>query len=45
MKNLKSRQRGHGNYGFLLFLLWYAPWIAGALVLGVLGLIAWLMFR
>jgi hypothetical protein len=45
MTTLKSRQRGHGDYGFLIYLLWGAPWIAGALALGIVGLIAWLVFR
>lgn len=45
MKSLKSRQRGHGDYGFLIYLLWASPWIAGAIVLGIVGLIAWFIFR
>ena len=41
----RSRQLGHGSYGFLNVLFAAAPWIAGALGVGFLVLLGWAVWR
>lgn len=45
MKALKSRQRGHGSYGILTFLIPAMPWIVGLLGVGFLALLGWAVWR
>lgn len=45
MSALKSRQRGHGDYGLLLWLITATPWILGAAALTFVGLIVWAIVR
>lgn len=38
MKTLKSRQRGHGDYRLVFWILSALPYIVGVIVLAVAGL-------
>lgn len=41
----KSRQRGHGSWGFLGWLITWMPWVLGGLGAVFVALIVWAFWR